>query len=208
VLDIESAKDWGEARRLLLDAPTSALIESHAVAFLSRSLNLRPPIAFVGAGASMAYGRISWRDAVIAMQEHVLREWEKLPKGKVRQSSKSLYDLLTRVKIERGRDQGDSRDFLITFQLSEQLDKALRPARPTGKKGEFRDRLKTLLGDDLGHAQHILVNVLNEVPLELDLSRKLAKSELADEAREIRSIKFFSKMTDRVRSRLMKDHDR
>ena len=60
----ESLKRWPYAVRQLLQTPHPDLIEAHAWNLLSRALNVGRLTAFVGSGASMAYGRISWRDMV------------------------------------------------------------------------------------------------------------------------------------------------
>lgn len=168
--DFDPEQDSCEARQSLLDAPSSSRIERHAEEFLNRAPALRPPIAFVGAGASMAYGRISWRDAVIAMQKHVLHR-----AAKVRdQNCQRLLELLKRVAIEDGA-QVDSGDYLVAFQLSEQLYKALPPDPKQHSPQDFRQRLAELLRDDLGHAQHILNEALRPFYPEpsLNLRRKL-----------------------------------
>lgn len=76
--------------RLTLD-----LIEAHAVRILARGMRTQRLVAFVGAGASMAYGRLTWRDLMAALFSAVNRQtadakervrWEELrdqlwPKG-------------------------------------------------------------------------------------------------------------------------------
>ena len=50
--------DWPYAANYVLDTLDPRLIENHATAILSRALNIGRVVAFVGAGTSMAYGRI------------------------------------------------------------------------------------------------------------------------------------------------------
>jgi hypothetical protein len=166
---------------------------------------MRPPIAFVGAGASMAYARISWRDAVIAMQDQVLRR----AKAAGEPTCEQLLNLLEQVKID-GAAQADPGDYLVTFQLSEQLDKALDAAssRTSGphphRSRSFRQRLAELLCDDLGHAQHILDAALGP-PYEPDLPwltlrRPTRTREEADKkALDFRSVEFFKALVANVR---------
>jgi hypothetical protein len=57
--------DWMYAAEHVLKTYDWDLIENHAVQLLSRSLNIGRVTAFVGAGTSMAYGRISWKNLVL-----------------------------------------------------------------------------------------------------------------------------------------------
>jgi hypothetical protein len=160
-LTADQNTDSCDARQSLLYVPTSDRIELHAEELLSRALSLKPPIAFVGAGTSMAYGRISWRDAVIAMQREVLADSE----GNKDPVCTRLRDLLKKVQLSAGVP-ADSGDYLVTFQIAEQLDDALR-ASPASRdkmrdKRKFRERLTDLVKDDLGHAQHILNGAIED----------------------------------------------
>ena len=59
-LEKEPTLDWPyawEAAARLLDTD---IIETQGEFFLKRGLNIRRLVAFVGSGASMAYGRVSW----------------------------------------------------------------------------------------------------------------------------------------------------
>ena len=70
----EKPLDWPDATRSLLRVPELNRIEHDARGLLSRALNGGRVIGFVGAGTSMAYGRLSWRDLVRIKQEQVLEE--------------------------------------------------------------------------------------------------------------------------------------
>lgn len=188
-----------DARRLLHSAPTGERIERDARELLSRSLTLRPPIAFVGAGASMAYGRISWRDAVIAMQDHVLQRADELLRGSKSAPLQDLYALARQVQIKPDR-QGDSRDYLIVFQLVEQLDRAIQHLEPEAPAETFRSRLKALLRNDVGHMNHILDTALRKSEYERKPLRPERRQSDGDQ--DIRSSAFFKEMSARIRSEL------
>src|SRR3978361_291834 len=53
------------------------LIQRHGELLLSRSINIGRIVAFVGAGVSMSYRRISWRELVRALLEWAKDEYEK-----------------------------------------------------------------------------------------------------------------------------------
>jgi hypothetical protein len=55
----EEPADWPDATRSLLRVPELEGIERDARGLLSRALNGGRVIGFVGAGTSMAYGRLS-----------------------------------------------------------------------------------------------------------------------------------------------------
>ncbi len=160
----DDPSDWSDATRSLLRAPTIDRVEYHAKDLLSRALNSGRVTGFVGAGASMAYGRLSWRDLVLINQEKVLRD------SKERQDPKieALRVLLESQKIkEDGTSSSD--EFLPAFQLTEQLD-ALLHAKPAGqgRPGEtsaFRRNVAAMVADDRGHLHHILSTVLDDTDL-------------------------------------------
>ena len=55
---------WPYARQFVLDTMDENVIERHGELILYRALNIGRAVAFVGAGVSMSYGRISWRELV------------------------------------------------------------------------------------------------------------------------------------------------
>ncbi len=155
----ESPLDWCDATRSLLDAPDGDRIERHAVELISRALNSRPVVAFVGAGASMAYGRLSWKDAVLVMQERSLAEEYNIDKNYKTQSA--ALEILKRQKISPS-DDTSSDHYLVAFQLTEQFSKTLL------QNNNFRNQVKLLLLDDFGHAalmvsQSLEDSILNKV---------------------------------------------
>jgi tetratricopeptide (TPR) repeat protein len=165
--------DWADATRSLLHAPTIERVERHARDLLSRALNGGRVVGFVGAGTSMAYGRLSWRDLVLNSQNKVLKEAkEKIENSRSNSAQipaiKALYDLLETQKIN---SDGTSRseEFLSVIQLTEQLDTLLSPNPDKNKS--FRSRVADLVEDDKGQLHHILAAVLDS-PLEItDLAK-------------------------------------
>ena len=63
---------WPYARSELFAAPDAATIEGHGIRRLARTLNLGRVTAFVGSGASSAYGRTSWLEMLITIQDDTL----------------------------------------------------------------------------------------------------------------------------------------
>ena len=155
-------EDTCDATHALLEAPDGGRIEEHARELLSRAVQSGRVVAFVGAGASMAYGRISWRDLVIAMQERALKKFDTLA---------SPSDAVKRVRavLEGQRISAQKKatpdDFITVFQLAEQLFRACaRPEAPLHGGGtaggrtdpEFRAEVSNLIRDDRGHALQLL----------------------------------------------------
>lgn len=67
----ETSRSPFDARELL-HLPDPNFIESQAFQLLTRALHSSRLTAFVGSGASMAYGRISWSDMLYTTQRAVL----------------------------------------------------------------------------------------------------------------------------------------
>ncbi|NOT57505.1 MAG: hypothetical protein HOP18_23110, partial [Deltaproteobacteria bacterium] len=155
-----SLLDWPYATRQLLQTPDPEVIEAHARNLLSRALNVGRLTAFVGSGASMAYGRISWIDMLCAAQEAVLERYDaKSKKGELTGSHiVRLAALLKTHEIKKDRKY-DASAQLTVFQLSEELDKAidaedrLRGERPTKT---FRDTIMWVTRDERGHTERLL----------------------------------------------------
>ena len=125
----QDEQDWPEATRSLLEAPARDRIERHGEALLNQALNGGGVIAFVGSGAAMAYGRVSWRDLVRLNQDRVLGapRIEGQPTRRTRVDPRTrhsrveqMQELLERHRISAtGSSQG--KDFMQVFQLTEQL---------------------------------------------------------------------------------------
>lgn len=158
-----SLKTWPYATRQLLQMPHPEIVEGHARNLLSRALNIGRLTAFVGSGASMAYGRISWIDMLYTAQEAVRARYSanenKIAKAEEQAHIKILYNLLDQHKIERDSNVHVSSQ-LAVFQLSEELDKALDAAlskTDEGKSGStFRETIMWVTRDERGHAEQLL----------------------------------------------------
>jgi tetratricopeptide (TPR) repeat protein len=147
--------DWADATRSLLRAPTLKRVELHARDLLSRALNGGRVVGFVGAGTSMAYGRLSWRDLVWINQERVLeRAGGDQPKA--------VADLRELLKAQKIKSDGTSKsdEFLPAFQLTEQLNNLLDG--PGSDSSKFRSDVANLVKDDNGQLHHILATVLKD----------------------------------------------
>jgi tetratricopeptide (TPR) repeat protein len=147
--------DWPDATRSLLRVPELERIERDARQLLSRALNGSRVIGFVGAGTSMAYGRLSWRDLVRIKQEEVLKRAKEYPED---QNVKRLKDLLIQQQITAdGTSEPDA--FPSAFQLTEQLHDLINRQQSkdqNGKPPTFREEVAKLLEDDKGQLHHIL----------------------------------------------------
>jgi len=157
-------QDWPFAGAYVLDSLNPLLIETHATAILSRALNIGRVVAFVGAGTSMSYGRISWKSLVDTESRIVLKEAEDAlrPDALHSPSTKDVVRQIRRTLNELQPQRADVRPerYPIIFQLCEQLDKALAadhmaPRKRTERK-DTRRRAMDLTVDDLGHALQIL----------------------------------------------------
>lgn len=158
----ESLLRWPYATRQLLRLPRPELIEAHARNLLSRALNVGRLTAFVGSGASMAYGRMSWIDMLYTAQQNVLTRYTREICGKD-QTEKDPYlellaSLLRKHHIERD-STADASAQLTVFQLSEELDKAISAASKARGKAPGKDFRKTIMWvtrDERGHAEQLL----------------------------------------------------
>jgi hypothetical protein len=97
---------WAYAVNQLYQTPAADLIEHHATYLLSRALNIGRLTAFIGSGASMAYGRISWSELIRTAQERVLLDWKGLDlgKGHKQQRISELKQLLDNAVIVAARE--------------------------------------------------------------------------------------------------------
>src|SRR5437868_5811086 len=94
----ELVLDWPYARDFVLDTMDPELIQRHGELLLSRSINIGRVVAFVGAGVSMSYGRISWRELVRALLEGAKRNFEDHNYGEKHPRIKIIYDTLKALK--------------------------------------------------------------------------------------------------------------
>jgi hypothetical protein len=163
----DSLKKWPYAARQLLRMPHPEIVKGHARNLLSRALNVGRLTAFVGSGASMAYGRISWIDMLYTAQQAVLKRYEdeqrsatsKLKLGEAGEHINLLFDLLHHHRLERdGKAEASSQ--LAVFQLSEELDKAMDAVPKNqsikGNSSTFRETIMWVTRDERGHAEQLL----------------------------------------------------
>jgi len=145
---------WPYAVQSLLDAPSAALIEDHASILLSRALNTGRVVAFVGAGASMAYGRISWRDLVMSAQRRVLDAYERaVDEIQRRPRVKATHELLVAHALQPGKRDRPNH-YTTVFRLAEQLSDALAHAR-VEPRSDFRSAIIEATEDDRGQGRQI-----------------------------------------------------
>jgi SIR2-like domain len=177
---VESADDplrrlihnWPYAREFVLDTMDPDLIQRHGELLLSRAVNIGRIVAFVGAGVSMSYGRISWRELVRALldsaeQEYLetLREYER--KGTTYKDEHPriniIYETLKALKPPKNADEDNAwreispARLLILFQIADELGEAIhRSSRdPGGERHTARRRAQQLVYDDAGHTRRL-----------------------------------------------------
>lgn len=168
----QKLENWYFARRELFDAPVGNLIEAHAQHRLSRALSVGRLTAFVGSGASMAYGRTSWIDMLVGVQEKVLKRYEEAEAKNSPQPSseaKRLKKLLDQHKIKPSA-AGDESKQLTVFQLAEKLHMTLDAdaehagigASENRSGSAFRRDVMQLTRDHRGHADRLAELVAGE----------------------------------------------
>jgi hypothetical protein len=157
----ERLRRWSYAVRQLFQTPRAALIEAHAVELACRALNVGRVTAFVGSGASVAYGRISWNDLIYAVQTEVIeraRALEKVPE------IDRIRKLLEQHRTKRGAMTSAVQQLTI-FQMAEELDEAIRAhaerhPNVTVAGRPFRRLIMWLTHDDRGHVELLLKDAL------------------------------------------------
>ncbi len=183
--------DWPYAREYLLETLDSALIERHAVMHLSRALNIGAAVAFMGAGVSMAYGRISWKNLVTELQRDALTALEELEPNEDRRKQQlprlhTLYENLRNLKLDERSPGGDIRSdrYPSVFQLCAELSRGVEKERagrlhtaiPTaGKDDAFDAGVKLRTRDGHFHSIHLLTQNLVPEALREDLLRLFAE---------------------------------
>lgn len=197
-LQDDPRQGWPYAVQSLFDAPSAELIEDHASALLSKALNTGRTVAFVGAGASMAYGRISWRDLVISARARVLEEHKNAPELHSRKRVRATSELLKEHKLTRG-EPGKTNHFTTVFQLTEQLSDALRQASGDKSSGSFRAGIIEATRDDFGQAVQIYADGLfgNDESPDTTQVRKIL-NENDDQRHDFRENKFLEHIIART----------
>lgn len=150
---------WPYARGLLLQAPDPKMIEGHAFALLSRALNIGRVTAFVGSGASAAYGRIGWHELLREVQDTVLERYDTSQSKTSNLQATRIRALLEDIKIKQDDDLEVSTQ-LAVFQLSEELDRALLSASKSHDPlvPTLRDSVMWLTADERGYIEKLLID--------------------------------------------------
>jgi tetratricopeptide (TPR) repeat protein len=142
--------EWPWAIGPLYEAPHADLIERHAEGHLSRALAIGRVTAFIGSGASAAYGRIGWLELIDAVSDFYLDEYDR--------HSKALSGNLLAARIyvllkKHHRSGTDSKavDQLARYQLAADLSREMAPFRKAGD--DFAARLAWMVRDAGGHVR-------------------------------------------------------
>ncbi|MDC7788089.1 SIR2 family protein [Rhodoplanes sp. TEM] len=173
--------NW-EAATALLDPRR---IEAQGRFFLCRALNTRRLVAFVGAGASMAYGRVSWGELgghVVTGILDTINASESsghAQPGPIVSLKTQLKNLLVEVKAEK------SDAIMLAMQIAEQIwiladkpllnaleshfcigetERDLPPSRKSDlyRRDRFRRSIKQATYDETHHVRRILSNPYND----------------------------------------------
>lgn len=159
----ERIKRWPFATQPLFLAPDSELIEAHGIALLCRALLGGRITAFVGSGASMAYGRLSWINLIKEARQAALdcykKDYEKNNRSNPNHDSapiNKLKNLLENYKVD---ESTASARLLIIYQIAGQLYNLVKSEtkntdKATGKL--FHNEISNLIGDDKGHLKSLL----------------------------------------------------
>lgn len=180
--------NWPYAKEFVLDTMDPELIQRHGELLLSRAINIGRIVAFVGAGVSMSYGRISWRELVRAVLDSAEQKYaDKAKDPKFTKDNPRIgiiYDTLQALKPNAGHiadEDGAWRDMpsarlLILFQIADELSRALGrinepdaqardPAQRTMRSARsVRDEAQQLVYDDAGHARRLLESSYRDQP--------------------------------------------
>jgi tetratricopeptide (TPR) repeat protein len=157
--------EWPYAREFVLDTMDHDLIQRHGELLLSRSINIGRIVAFVGAGVSMSYGRISWRELVRELLESAEKEYRDGKFGEKHPRINIIYQTLQALKPTDNSDKdGAWREMpaarlLILFQIADELGEAihrLKEENPGQQLNSVRKYARQLVYDDAGHARRLL----------------------------------------------------
>jgi tetratricopeptide (TPR) repeat protein len=164
--------NWPYAREFVLDTMDPELIQRHGELLLSRAVNIGRIVAFVGAGVSMSYGRISWRELVRALLDsaeqkylETLCEYER--KGRAYKDEHPriniIYETLKALKPPKNADEDNAwremspARLLILFQIADELGEAIHRSSkdPGGERHTARRKAQQLVYDDAGHTRRL-----------------------------------------------------
>jgi SIR2-like domain len=192
----ELLSEWPYARDYLLDTMDPDLIEEHGRALLARALNIGNVVAFLSAGVSMAYGRISWK----ALVEDLVKEAQTAAKAKVEKGEKLRPSALSLRTTLKGLQPSDRRDgegirsdrYPSLFQLCEELigciegeDYQAEIMAPTDLDKNFLKNIKMRTRDGHFHALGILVKYISLSESNFS-PKKLKEEELKEKLKEAR----------------------
>src|SRR5580658_788295 len=178
----ELIKTWPYARDYLVDTMDPVLIEEHGRLHLSRALNVGGVVAFLSAGVSMAYGRISWRNLVEDLIKEAEISYADFAPGSksgtvhhagLESLAKSLKDL-NPTKRPLGGDIRSDR-YPALFHLCAELSTGVAAARTQselisrpGNDNDFLAGVKTRTRDGHFHAMALLQKHLGSDPRYMD----------------------------------------
>jgi tetratricopeptide (TPR) repeat protein len=164
---LELVREWPYARDFVLDTMDQDLIQRHGELMLYRALNIGRTVAFIGAGVSMSYGRISWRDLVrgvlrkaeTAYQDHVTEDGDFGSKHpRIARVIQTLRELKPDPDTDSAwRDVAPAR-LLGLFQIADEIGDALNRVNPqrAAEPNPVRREAHQLVYDDAGHARRLL----------------------------------------------------
>ena len=156
----ENAPDWSYARDSLMEVPEGQRIERHGHELIYRALATGRTVAFVGSGASMAYGRLSWRDLVQAAQS------EAVALGEIyKNRSAAVNGALTLLKQQQVTDSADTspQSYPIMFQLAEQIHQLVGRVLHNDTARKFRENVTEDIRDDFGHVKNMIETINRDV---------------------------------------------
>jgi len=187
--------NWPYAREFVLDTMDPELIQRHGELLLSRAVNIGRIVAFVGAGVSMSYGRISWRELVRALLDSAeqnymgtLREYER--KGRTYKDEHPriniIYETLRALKPPKNADEDNAwreispARLLILFQIADELGEAIDRSSndPRGERHTARRKAQQLVYDDAGHTRRLFESSYKRRTEEEKVSGKTAIEQL------------------------------
>jgi SIR2-like domain len=157
--------NWPYAKEFVLDTMDPDLIQRHGELLLSRAVNIGRIVAFVGAGVSMSYGRISWRELVRELLDSAEQKYKRNETTYEAEHPriKIIYETLRALKpLENADEDSAWREMsparlLILFQIADELGEAIdrSSAEPGGERYSARRKTQQLVYDDAGHTRRL-----------------------------------------------------
>jgi tetratricopeptide (TPR) repeat protein len=165
--------DW-QAAEIFLD---SKAIREQGEFFLNRGLNIHRMVAFVGAGVSMAYGRISWGELALVQAAGILDSLEP-HKEALNERVKPLYVQLHGLRSPIEKEEANA--IVLGMQIAEQIWSLVEEKQLESIADQFglRDRLEDIDISDPA----------NRTRVGRELFRTSIKNETYDETAHVRRI--------------------